>query len=73
MPRNKSRKTLVVVGLQLERDLVQKVDALAEQETRSRAGQLRWMVQRVLREFERAGRLTHTPDEASDGDRAAIA
>lgn len=70
MARNKSRKTLRAVGLQLETELIDKVDALAEQQTRSRAGQIRWMVQRVLREFDAKLEAKTTTPEPSDSEHA---
>lgn len=70
MSRNKPRKTTVSIGLQVEPETLDKLDALAEQQTRSRANLLLWMVQRVLREFD--AKASPTPD-ASRRDDAAVA
>jgi len=57
MARNKLRKTLY---LQLESDLLAQIDALAAQDDRSRAAQVRRMLQRELKRLTEA---TPAPEE----------
>jgi metal-responsive CopG/Arc/MetJ family transcriptional regulator len=68
MPRNKSRKT---VHLQLETELLDKVDALAKKQERSRLNLIRWLVVCELERYdERSAEASRTP-EASAGEGAA--
>jgi predicted transcriptional regulator len=62
MARNKSRKTHVY--FQMETELLDKLDALAAQEDRSRASLVRRM---LLRELER---MTTPPAQAQDANAA---
>jgi len=62
MPRNKSRKT---VHLELETDLLEEVDALAEQQERTRVAQIRWMMLRELERCREANRIAQMSPESS--------
>lgn len=68
MLRNKPRTT---VTINLDPDLLAKVDALAEREVRSRTAQIRWMMLRVLRELECSAEVSSPPGASSGGEGAA--
>ena len=66
MTRNTSRKTLVT--LRLEEDLLAKFDAIAEKESRTRTGHLRWVMRR---ELEREAAASRTPPTGGEDATAA--
>ena len=67
MARNKPRKTVKTVSVLLEPELLERLDALAEERSRSRTAQLRVMLLRELK------RLSRTSSQAPQTENAPAA